>query len=259
MGLDGDMYEFTDRIMQRSGRDNQKPTQELRGLYRAFAEAVAGEGSRPAQAVQAFEALVLLDKETRSEDDPGRLWNLRSLGNAYRSNGQTKEAVALLKKVVKALEGRGEEDVELTKAQHDLGLAFSQDGQHKEAIAVLEKVVGIQQRTLPAGHRDRLASQHVLAVAYLKDGQIKEATARLEEIQKIQARTLGEDHPETASTQAWLADAYKLAGRLPDAIELCERVVRTRRLFLDEKHPDLLTSHTISPEHITKLRGLPKL
>lgn len=252
-----DMYEFTDRIMQRLGLHDQEPTEELRGLYSVFAAATDREGSRPAQALRAWETIARLDETTRAENDRGRLINLCDLGRARLKKGQTKEAVALLRKGVKAQLGLGEEHEDLLYAQHDLAMALSEDGQSKEAITLLENVVKIRQRTLPEDSPDRLASQQELAVAYyLEDGQIAEATLRLEEVVRTKAQTFGEEHPSTARTQVWLADAYKRAGRLADAIALYERVVNTRTLALGEGHPHLLTSqHKLASAYLDAERA----
>lgn len=240
--LNRDMYKLTSRIFQRLGLDDQNPTVELRGLYRVFAVAVE-EGSRPAQAIRTFQAIERLDKRTLGNKYTlGRLGNMRELGIAYNTNGRTKDAVALLRVVFKALQGLGAEDGELLKAQHSLALALKYDGQTKEAIMLLEKVVMIRQRLLSEDNGARLASQQLLATAYLQDGQIAEATCQLEDLARIYAQTLGEEHPHTAVTQGSLALAYRKAGRFSEAIALHEQVVNTETLLLGEEHPGLATS-----------------
>ncbi|KAJ0108751.1 hypothetical protein J7T55_011242 [Diaporthe amygdali] len=242
MRLETDMYKLANRILHRSGLYDQEPTEELRELYCLFALAVGGVGSRPAETVRAFEKIARLDEQTRGENDRWRLENLRRLGWAYQKNGQTKEAVALLRKVVRAFQELGEEHESLLNAQHALASALGDNNETEEAAVLLEKVVEIDERLLPADHPDLLTSQHSLAVAYLKNGQVAEATARLEEVVKHNAQTLGEEHHHTATILAWLADAYLRAGRVTDAIELRERVVNIQKYTHDEKHPDLLTS-----------------
>ncbi|KAK2608326.1 hypothetical protein N8I77_006944 [Diaporthe amygdali] len=236
------MYELTSRILQRLGVYDQKPTEELRGLYVVSALAVGEMGNRRAEAVRAFEKIARLDENTRNENDRLRLHNLRGLGNAYEKNGQTKQAVALLRKVVKARQELGEEHRDLLQAQHNLARALIRNNETEEAITLLERVIEIDERLLPAGHPDRLTSEHNLAVAYLKNGQIAEATPRLEELARHYAETHGEEHPGTAGTLSWLADAYEQAGRVTDAMQLYEQVVTIRKQILDEKHPHLLDS-----------------
>lgn len=243
VGLIYDMYELTSRILQRLGIYNQEPTEELRGLYVVFALAVHELGSRPAEAVRVLEKIARLDEQTRDESDGVRLDILCLLGHAYNKNGQTKEAVALLRKVVRALQVQelGEENVRLRVAQSGLAKALMRNNEVEEAVPLLERVVEITNRRFPEDHPDRLAPQHELAVAYLKNGRIAEATARLEEVARHCAQTLGEEHPNMARTLYWLADAYEKAGRVTEAIGLYEQVLNIRKRTLDETHPFLLT------------------
>lgn len=241
MGLNREMYEFLGLIFRRLGLHDQEPTQELRDLYHVFALAVDSEGSRPAQALRAFEAIARLDEKTLSENDSARLAVMRDLGRAYLNNAQSKKAIVLLRKVVEMSQELWDESEKLLVTQNDLGAALLDDGQIKEAITLLEKVVETRQR-LPSEHPSRLASQQKLAVAYVKDGQIAEAARRLEEVARIQAQTLGEEHPDTASTQDWLAEAYRQAGRLSEAVSLCERAFNNLTLVCGEKHPNVLRS-----------------
>lgn len=242
LGLDKDMFEFTGRIFTLLGLHDQEPTEDLRDLYRVFGIAVDEVEGNGTQALRAFEAISRLDEKTLCENDSARLHHMGTLGDAYRRNGRTKEAVALWGKVVEARQEL-EEDSDhenLPKAQHGLGLALLDDGKIKEAIALLEKVDETSQR-LSVEDPTRLALQQVLAVAYIRDGQIAEATRRLEEVAEIHAQTL-EEHSGTVMTQNWLACAYKLAGRLSEAMVLWERVVNTPTHVLPGEHPDVLAS-----------------
>lgn len=227
MGLSKDTYEFTSRLVQRLGLEYQEPTAEFRGLYRVFGMALNNEGSRPIQALRILQAIANLDEKTLDANDPARLNNLGSLGNAHRMRAQTKNAVVVLRKVVEAQKELGKEHKSLLMAQHDLAAALSDDGQNKEAIMLLENVVEIEQRLFPEDKPERLASQHSLAVAYLKDERVEEATPLLEEVARIEAESRGEEHPSTMRT---LADAYKRAGRSEDAMALYERLSNAQTL-----------------------------
>lgn len=242
VGLDRDMYEFTESIFQRLDLGDQEPTDELRELYRVCAIAVDREGSHSTQALKVFEAIERLDEKTRGENDLGRLKNLRDLGSAYLRNSKTSQAVVLLEKVVITYETLGQEHKDLLAAQNDLAVALTQDGQREQTILLLEKVVQLGERLLPADNPNRIISLRELAVAYLRDQQIEEATSRLEEVARLQVGTHGEEHSETATTQNLLASAYKRAGRVPEATALYERVVNTRTLVLGRDHPDVLMS-----------------
>lgn len=242
MGFRREMCEFTGRIFHQLDLHDQEPTEDLRELYRVFGVGVDREGSNPTQALRALEAVARLDENKLDENDSARLRNMRDLGNVYRTNGRTKEAVALLRKVVKARQEHGEGDEELLRAQHGLGPALFDDGQIKEAVTLLEKVVEIRQRLCSEEDPQRLASQQVLAIAYVKDGQIAEATRQFEELERIYAQTFGEEHWDTADAQTWLAFAYMQDGRLSEAVALYERVVNAETSVLGERHPYLLMS-----------------
>lgn len=249
LALETSMYEFTGRIFQRLGLHDQEPTEDLRGLYQAFGVAVKMGEIYPAQTLRTFEAIAHLDEKTRGENDLDRLQNMSDLASAYHQNARTKEAIALLGKVVKAYQELPEEDEGLCSAQHGLGVALLDDGQIKEAITLLEKLVKIRQR-LSIEDPTRLAAQQVLAVAYVQDGQVAEATRRLEDVARIHAQAL-EEHPYMVMTQNWLAIAYQLAGRLSEAIALWERVVNTPTHVLPGNHPNLMLSqHNLASAYL---------
>lgn len=241
-GLDKDNYQLTGRIFQRMGLYDKEPTEELRGLYAVFAEAVGRKESPNTLRIRILQAILRLDDDTCCANHPLRIENMRRLGESYFASAQTKEAVALMERVVKARQQLGEEHNNLLAAQHELASALLDNGQTKEAITLIERVVRIRQRSLQEDNPNRLASQQLLAVAYLKDGQIREGTLQLEKVARIEAQSLGEEHPDTLVMQDWLADAYRRAGRLSEAIALYERAVNTRALVYFERYPDLLTS-----------------
>lgn len=241
IGLDRDMYEFTGRIFQLLGLHDQEPTEDLRELHRVFGVAADRDRSYPAQALRAFEAIARLDEKKLGENHPDRLYNMHELGSAYRKNARAKEAVALLRRVVKTRQELWEENEELLTVRHTLGMALLDDDQIKEAIPLLEKVVEASQ-SVSSESPERLVRQQALAAAYLADGQIAEATRLLEEVARIQARTLGEEHRDTILSQQWLAKAYMQAGKSSKAVPLLERVVNTRTSILGENNPDALGS-----------------
>jgi Tetratricopeptide repeat len=111
------------------------------------------------------------------------------------NHGKLKEAMALLKEVVKIREqSLAEDHPSRLASQHALAGAYEANGQVKEAVALLEKVVKIREQSLAKDHPSRLASQHALAGAYEANGQVKEAVALLEKVVKIKEQSLAEDH-----------------------------------------------------------------
>lgn len=255
LGLHKDIYSILSRISQELNLDNKGPKEDLRELYRVAAVASEGEGG-PAQAIAVYEAIKRLDEKRRPEQDQSRLWNLRDLGRAYRVNGQTRKAVALLEEVVQAQEELGEEDDDLLQSQHALVGALRQDGRCSEAAALIKKVVSIRNRLLSRNNPDRLASEHDLGIAYLQNGQLAEATCTFEDVAQRREQTRGEEHPDTARTLGWLAKSYQKTGRLPEAIKMYERVLSLRKSQLDETHPLLLTSqHNLADALLEAGRG----
>lgn len=249
-GLHRDMYELASRVLDRLDLHGKEPTEELRDFYFAFAMAMHEEGSRPAQALQTFQAIARLDEKTRHANDLARLDCLRATGVAHRAIGQTKEAITILRQVTQAYRALGWESECLLSAEHELAMALSDEGETQEAIELLENVVDSEKRDLPADSPEQLAPQRALAIAYLENGQIEKATLRLEQLAQIEAMTL-DGHPSTLTTQTWLAHAYSQGGRVSDAIAIYERVCNTQRLVLGEQHPDLLSSqHSLAEAYL---------
>lgn len=254
LGLDKDMYKLSIQIFQNLKLNNEEPTEDLRELYRLVA--MASEEGDPARAVTVYEAIKRLDEERPQKKTKGWLWNLRDLGGAYRANGQTKKAVALLEEVVHAQEHLGEEHREMLDSQHKLAGALGRDGRHVEAIALFEKVVSIRNRLLPRNHPDRLASERYLGVAYLRNGQLAEASRVLEDVAQRDAQIRGEGDRLTARTRAWLAKSYRDTGRLSEAIKLYERVLSVRKSQLGETDTSLLTlQHNLANALLEAGRG----
>jgi len=109
-----------------------------------------------------------------AENHPDRLGSQRALADAYRANGQVKEAVTLLQHVVKvSKDGLAEDHPHRLAYQHELARAYRANGQVKEAVTLLQHVVKVHRDVLAEDHPDRLASQHELARAYRANGQVK--------------------------------------------------------------------------------------
>ena len=157
--------------------------------------------------------------------------------------GKAKEAMALLKQVVKIREQTLAEDhSDRLASQHELASAYEANGQVKEAVLLLEQVVKIQEQTLTEDHPDRLASQHALAGAYKANGQVKEAVSLQEQVVKIKEQRLAEDHPSRLTSQDALAIAYRANGQVKEAVLLLEQVVKIKEQRLAEDHPSRLAS-----------------
>jgi tetratricopeptide (TPR) repeat protein len=182
-------------------------------------------------------------RKTLDKGNPDRLLSQKELAKAYRANGQIKEAVKLLERVV-AIHAKmlAEDHPSRLASQHDLAVVYQANGQIKEAVKLLERVVAIHAEVLAEDHPDRLASQHELAVVYQANGQIKEAVKLLEGIVAIRAEVLAEDHPDQLASQHEFARAYRANGQIKEAVKLLERVVVIQAEVLAEDHPDQLAS-----------------
>ena len=165
------------------------------------------------------------------------------IGRCLYVDGQVKEAVTLLERVVKIHETiLAEDHPSRLASQHALAGAYRANGQVKEAVTLLERVVKIRETILAEDHPSRLASQHVLAGTYRANGQVKEAVTILERVVKIRETILAEDHPSRLASQHELAGAYRANGQVKEAVTILERVVKIEETTLAEDHPDRLAS-----------------
>jgi tetratricopeptide (TPR) repeat protein len=89
------------------------------------------------------------------------------LAGAYQANGQVKEAVKLLERVVAIqAEVLAEDHPSRLASQHALARAYQANGQVKEAVKLLERVVAIKAEVLAEDHPSRLVSERMLAAFY---------------------------------------------------------------------------------------------
>lgn len=190
------------------------------------------------KAVEVLEQVV--EQEELAQDHPDSLLSQHALASAYRYNGQVKEAVELLKDVVKIREKLAENDPLRLTSQHSLAIAYQQNGQVKEAVELLEHVVKVEEK-LVEDRPERLASQHELAIAYRSNGQVKEAVELLEQVVKIK-EALAENDPSRLLSQHSLAVAYWVYGSHDKALTLMRHVVKLRKYSLDVTHPFRVTS-----------------
>jgi tetratricopeptide (TPR) repeat protein len=106
-----------------------------------------------------------------AEDHLNRLASQHVLAIAYQANGQVKEAVKLLERVVAIqAEVLAEDHPSRLASQHELARAYQANGQVKEAVKLLEHVVAIQAKVLAEDHPDRLLSERLLAAFH--EGQL---------------------------------------------------------------------------------------
>jgi tetratricopeptide (TPR) repeat protein len=112
------------------------------------------------KAIKLMEHVVRIKQSTLDEGDPDRVGSEAVLASFYKKSGRTKEAVEILKQVVKMRMLK--EDSKLLTSQHNLACAYMSNGQDEEAIKLMEHVVKIEQSTLEDGHPDRVVSEYFL-------------------------------------------------------------------------------------------------
>jgi hypothetical protein len=94
--------------------------------------------------------------QTLAEDHPSRVASQHALANTYRSNGQVKEAIQLLKEVVRIeVQTLAEDRPSRVASQHSLAIVFWDLGQHASALDLMRHVVKIRRRVQDDDHPDR--------------------------------------------------------------------------------------------------------
>ena len=179
-------------------------------------------------------------------DHPDTLRARDYLAAAYRADGQTAKAIALLEGTL-AIRERilGADHPETLRTRNNLAAAYlaaalRADGRIAEVIALVESTLADVERILGADHPETLSTRNNLAAAYQADGRIDEAIALLESTLADRERILGADHPDTLSTRNNLAAAYQADGRIAEAIALFESTLADRERILGADHPETL-------------------
>ncbi|KAF4954960.1 hypothetical protein FSARC_11989 [Fusarium sarcochroum] len=169
------------------------------------------------------------------------IYELRGRGLIY--HGRVKEAVVLMKQVVKAKEKTmAEADYSRLASQHVLSKVYQADGQIQKAIALMEHVAKVNEKILAEDDRSRLASQCGLAQVYQLDGQLQKAVTLMEHVVAINERILAEDHHSRLASQHILVSAYLGNGQSQKAVTLMEHVVKINKQNLAEDHPHVMSS-----------------
>ncbi len=188
-------------------------------------------------------------------DHPDTLRARDNLAAAYRADGQTAGAIALLEGTLAVRErilGADHPDTLSTRnnlAAAYLAAAYQAEGRIAEVIALLEGTLADCERILGADHPDTLSARNNLAAAYLAaalraDGRIAEVIALFEgtlaDCERIPE--LDPDHLITPSMRDNLAAAYRADGQTAKAIALLEGTLAVRERILGADHPDTLST-----------------
>jgi tetratricopeptide (TPR) repeat protein len=203
------------------------------------------------KAVELLERVVQEQTYVESkESQHAKLRSQHGLGAAYIGNGQMKEAIALLERVVTSYEAMLDEthDDRLT-SQYDLARAYKENGQLEQALGLIQHVVSVQETTLSKNDYSLAMSQYVLGSTYIAcGGYRKEAVQTMEKVVKSHEAMLEETQSELLSAQYGLALAYVDDRRPEAALPLMQHVVRVRKTRLDPAHPHRLHSERLLAE-----------
>ena len=165
---------------------------------------------RFAEAIDAWEELLLDCQRVLGADHPDTLSMRNNLALAYRSVGRFGEAIELFEQVLderKRLLGADHPDTLNTR--NNLAGAYESVGRFGEAIELYEQVLAERERVLGADHPDTLNTRNNLAGAYLSVGRLAEAIDAWEELLPDCQRVLGREHPLTKLVQKNLEAAKR--------------------------------------------------
>lgn len=238
--LDNDHESLLTGMFDLLGLHNKAPIEDFWPLYELAALHAARLGAYS-------ESIVILEKfarifdhiESRNEQRSEELSEIKlHLGRVYLRNGQTKQSIEILKKMIRSDRVFLPEDHEnLVGAQDTLAKAYLETDQIQNAIKMFQEIVQIREKVLDENHPNQLASQHELARAYLRNNQIQDAIDILQKVVQIRERVQDENHPDRFTSQQLLGVAYLSNGQVRDAIPLLERAEKMFQMTMDEKHP----------------------
>ena len=171
---------------------------------------------RFAEAIDAWEELLLDCQRVLGADHPDTLTVLNNLAGAYKSAGHLAEAIELFEQVLAERERLlGADHPDTLNTRNNLAVAYDSVGRLAEVIDALEKLLPDCQRVLGADHPDTLNARNNLASAYYSVGRLAEAIDAWEELLPDCQRVLGLEHPLTKRVEKNL-EAAKRKMNPPD-------------------------------------------
>jgi tetratricopeptide (TPR) repeat protein len=128
-----------------------------------------------------------------------------------------------------------------------IGDTYKALGLYPEAQRHLERALALQQKALPADHRDRLHTLNNLAEVYWYQGKYDAAAPLFTAALAGRRRVLGENDRETLSTTTNVAALQWAQGNYADAEALYIKALDAMRRVLGPQHPDtLLTMNNLA-------------
>lgn len=230
-------------LLDQQYRDDNDPARldNLRDLGRAYLDT-----SETEQAI-ALLRRVMEGRRNTEQVNGDQLTAEYDLAWALARNGEKKEALTLLEKVVEAqkrLLPAGDPD--RFTAQGALAMVYLRTGQIRDATPLLEEVARFQSQVYGNEHTETATTRFWLADAYDRAGRSSEAIALYERVVDIRTVLLGENHLAVLRSLIHLATAYLKAGLVAKAVDLVERLGNIENPMLDDiSRSRLLSLHEV--------------
>ncbi|XXG61419.1 hypothetical protein AAC387_Pa05g0041 [Persea americana] len=164
---------------------------------------------------------------------------LTEISGIYEAMNEPEEALKLLHKAKKLLEGVPGQRSTVAGIEAQMGVMFYMVGRFGEAHSSFESAVA----TLRASGERKSAFFGVMlnqmGLACVQLYKIDEAAGLFEEARGILEQECGPLHPDTLGVYSNLAATYDAMGRVEDAIEILEYVLKVREERLGTANPDV--------------------
>jgi len=190
-----------------------------------------------------LERALALRREHLSEEHPGTLASMNSLGGLHKDQARYDLALRLYQKILYVRRSvLGDDHSSTLSAMNNLGALYKSQGKYDLAFPFFEKALEGERRILGEDHPSTLTSMNNLGTLYQSQGKYDLGRPLLEEALDAQRRVLGAEHPSTLTSMNNLGLLYKSQGKYDLALPLYAAALEGRRRVLGEEHPSTLTS-----------------
>ncbi|WJX92475.1 Protein KINESIN LIGHT CHAIN-RELATED 1, variant 2 [Trifolium repens] len=164
---------------------------------------------------------------------------LTEISAIYEALNEPEEALKLLQKAVKLLEGIPGQYRTIAGIEAQMGVMFYMVGRHVDAWKSFDNAVT---KLRGGGERKSAFFGFVLnqmGLACIQLYKIEEAATHFEEAREILERECGTYHLDTLGVYSNLAATYDALGRVEDAIQILEYILKMREEKLGTANPDV--------------------
>ncbi|KEH18621.1 putative 43kDa postsynaptic protein [Medicago truncatula] len=164
---------------------------------------------------------------------------LTEISAIYEALNEPEEALKLLQKAVKLLEGIPGQYRTMAGIEAQMGVLFYMVGRHVDAWKSFDNAVT---KLRAGGERKSAFFGFVLnqmGLACVQLYKIEEAATHFEEARDILEREYGTYHLDTLGVYSNLAATYDALGRVEDAIQILEYILKMREEKLGTANPDV--------------------